>query len=85
MWALFDAACLLPTLPVQEYGSGREQFGLPPLEVAAAEEEESVPTLRDYLEFGQLMGESPADVTRQLEMNNQAVVVDEESIDMLSE
>ena len=51
----------------REYGSGREGLGLPPLEGAADDSGsggggEGVPKLRDYLVFGQLMGEKPEEV-----------------------
>ena len=74
-------------LHLQEYGSGRADLGLPPLDPEAEGPLRGggVPKLRDYLAFGQLMGEKPEEVQRQLQLNNMAVEVDEESLEMLSE
>jgi len=81
---------ILPTkarveaLHVQEYGSGRQELGLPPLE-PSADGSEGVPKLGDYFMFGKLMGEKPAEVQRQLQLNSTAFAVDEESLEVLSE
>ncbi|GAB4821719.1 hypothetical protein N2152v2_008765 [Parachlorella kessleri] len=68
----------------KEYGSGRQDLGLPPLE-PSGDGNEGVPKLGDYLMFGKLMGEKPAEVQRQLQLNSTAVVVDEESLELLSD
>lgn len=68
-----------------EYGSGRQELGLPPLGGGGEAVGEVVPKLSDYLAFGAAMGERPAEVQRQLELNNTPVEVDPEGLELLSE
>lgn len=73
-------------LQAREYGSGREALGLPPLPgggggAATA----SAPKLSDYLLFGDLMGEKPEEVQRQLALNNAEVEVDDAAVALLRE
>lgn len=79
---------------MQEYGSGRQRLGIPtpsrpspppspaptsPPTTTNTDNSTNAPKLKEYLEFGKLLGDRVQDVKRQLEISGTAVTTDQES------